>query len=104
MRRELEEMHLQAGKSKFSAGLQSHLSTNNMKNVGLFLDPNISFERSPSLIQSSVKKNGPQQDLAVIRGFELNHIPAEMVLEHLNPELALEKEEDETDVVMPLVS
>ena len=56
------------------------------------------------MIQNSVKKNGPQQDLAVVRGFELNHIPAEMVLEHLNPELALEKEKDETDVVMPLVS
>ena len=75
-----------------------------MKNVGLFIDPNMSFERSPSLIQNSVEKTGHQQDMAVVRGFELNHIPAEMVLEHLNPELAQEMEENETDVVMPLVA
>ena len=49
MRREIEEMHIQAGKTKFSAGFQSHLSTGNMKKLGQFVAPDMTPEKFISI-------------------------------------------------------
>ena len=61
-------------------------------------------EKSNSIQFSSEEKNAAELDQNVIKGFENCNIPPEMLLEHLNPELNQEMEEQETNECMPLVA
>ena len=60
-------------------------------------------EKSNSIQFSSEKKNAAELDQNILKGFENCNIPPEMLLEHLNPELNQEMEEQETNECMPLV-
>ena len=69
MQHKLEELHLKAGRSRFSAGFQSRLETDDMRRVGRFIDPNMSSDKSSSIMISSTKKTNIQMDQMVVRAF-----------------------------------
>ena len=74
-----------------------------MKKLGQFIAPDMTPERSISIKADSSTEGKIPKTTNVIRGFNLCHVPEENMLEHLNPELAREKEELETQQLMPLV-
>ena len=74
-----------------------------MKKLGQFLAPDMTPERSISIKAQSSTEGKTIKTSDVIRGFNLCHIPPENMLEQLNPVLAREKEEMETEQLMPLV-
>ena len=69
-----------------------------------FLDPERTPEKSLSLNLSSIEKTEAQKTMAVVRGFDLSQLPAEMVMEHYHPALHQEMEEEETDLIVPLIA
>ena len=103
MRMEIEKLKIENGCSTWSAGFQSHLITGNMKNLGQFIAPDMTPDKSSPIIAQSSPEGRQLSTNDVIRGFQLSHVPPEDMLEHLNPTLAQEKEEQETQELMPLV-
>lgn len=61
MRQDMVELHMQAGKSEFSAGFQSVLATDDNKEVAKFLDPEIEVSPSKSIGLSSALRMMPMK-------------------------------------------
>ena len=99
----MTELHLQAGTSEFSAGFQSVLATDDNRAIVQFFGIENDPSPSKSIGVSSVSENEADQTTFVLRALMLNKIPADEILEQLNPVLAAEKERMEAQELMPLV-
>ena len=104
MRQEMVELHVQAGKSEFSAGFHSALATGDNRDIAKFLDPGTEISPSKSMGGNSSSESCPDDTQIVMRALALNQIPADMILEKLNPILAAEKEKAETNALLPLIA
>ena len=80
------------------------MATENKRAIGQFLAPEVEFTPSKSISQSPGADSEAAQLDRVNRCFSLGHVPSDELLEHLDSQLASEKEDEECQALMPQVA